>query len=379
MTIPLRKFVAPEFVYGTDASHLAGQFASTIGASRLFVVTDNVVRHQPWFPEILSALTLEGMQYELFDRITVNPKDHECAEGAEYYLNSGCNLILAIGGGSVIDSAKGIGILATNPGPISLYEGVDEIVHAIPPLLCIPTTAGSAADISQFSIITNTQENYKMAIVSKMLVPDLSLVDPALTLTADRMLTIDTGLDVLAHAIESYVSNAASPFTRLHAVESIRLTLWALPDLARHLGDLALRDAMMQASLQAGLSFSNASLGLIHAIAHGLGGRFGLIHGELNGMLLPAVVGYNYPAAAPEFDDITRLFEEMPGYAAGTLEQYLIQFIESIRPNRFLTELGVAPDDFAKLIPWILNDPCVVTNPAAVTAEGVMAIYERIR
>lgn len=377
MSIPLRKFVAPEFIYGTDAGLLAGRFASNVGASRVFIVTDPTVRIQSWFPGLLEPVAEEGLQMEIFDAITENPKDCECDRGAEQYLTSGCDLILAIGGGSVIDCAKGIGILTSNPGPIDLYEGVDEIAHAIPPLICIPTTAGSAADISQFTIITNTQEAYKMAIVSKMLVPDLALVDPALTLSANFTLTVDTGLDVLAHAIESYVSNAASPLSRLHAAESIRLVLRSLPALAQDLQSLPLRDAIMQASLLAGLSFSNASLGLIHAMAHGLGGRFNLIHGELNGILLPAVVGYNYSSAPAEYDAIAKLFETILGYPQDTLEHHLEQFIGSIRSNRGLREQGVHREAFMALIPRILNDPCVVTNPAPVTAEGVMGIYER--
>ncbi len=377
MPIPLRKFIAPEFVYGSEASRLAGQFAINVGASRIFLVTDKTIRNLKWFGRIVDQLDDDGLEIEIFDNVTVNPKDYECADGAKHYIDSGCNLILAIGGGSVLDCAKGIGILTSNPGPISIYEGVDEITEAIPPLICVPTTAGSAADISQFAIITNTEEAYKMAIVSKMLVPDLALVDPAITLTADFDITVDTGLDVLAHAIESYVSNAASPFTRLHAAESIRLVLTALPALSKDLGNLTLRDALMQASLQAGLSFSNASLGLVHAAAHALGGRFDLVHGELNGILLPAVVGYNYDSARADYNAIAALFEDTLGYSGCSLEEYLRSFIRTIRPNRTLAEQGVTADGFSALIPWILNDPCVVTNPATVTAEGVMTLYER--
>lgn len=377
MTIPLRKFIAPEFVYGSNASRLAGQFALNVGATRIFLVTDNTIRKLPWFSAITDCLKGDGLEIVIFDSITVNPKDYECADGARHYLDSGCNLILAIGGGSVLDCAKGIGILTSNPEPLSMYEGVDEIAEAIPPLICIPTTAGSAADISQFAIITNTQEAYKMAIVSKMLVPDLALVDPSVTLTAGFDITVDTGLDVLAHAIESYASNAASPFTRLHATESIRLVLTALPALSKDLSNLALRDALMQASLQAGLSFSNASLGLVHAAAHALGGRFNLVHGELNGILLPAVVGYNYSSARNDYDSIAHIFETVLGYSENSLEAYLRLFIQSIRLNRTLAEQRVTPEGFSALIPRILNDPCVVTNPATVTAEGVMDLYER--
>lgn len=378
MPIPLRKFVAPEFVYGTDARRLAGRFAVNLGASRIFLVTDPTVRQCPWFDDILESLAADELLCDLFDRVTVNPKDTECAEGARRYGEAGCDLILAVGGGSVIDCAKGIGILTTNPGPVSLYEGVDEIHASTPPLICIPTTAGSAADISQFAIITNTAEAYKMAIVSKMLVPDLSLTDPWVTLTLDRENTLDAGLDVLAHAIESYASNAASAFTRLHALESVRLVLRSLPSLAGNLQDLSLRDAMMQASLQAGLSFSNASLGLIHAVAHALGGRFNLIHGELNGMLLSAVTAFNYAGAPREYDALARIFETELGWEPDTLPRHLDRFIRSVRSNRSLRDSGVSREAFQGLIPWILNDPCVVTNPVTVTAEDVMALYERL-
>ena len=278
-----------------------------------------------------------------------------------------------------MDCAKAIGILVSNGGKISDYEGIDEVAKAIPPLICIPTTAGSAADISQFAIITNSKERYKMALVSKTLVPDLSLIDPTLTLTVDYITTIDTGLDVLAHAIESYVSNASSGITRLHAKEAIEQVLIALPNLSRDLLNLELRDRLMQASLQAGLSFSNASLGLVHSIAHALGGRFDLAHGELNGILLPAVCAFNEPFASEAYKEIALLFEKHCGYKNATIESYLIQFIEGIRPNRGLEEQGVSRDGYIALVPKILKDPCNATNPRNVTEESVKNIYERIR
>lgn len=365
-------------MYGSGATLMAGRFARNIGVMRLFVVTMTDLTSYDWFKDIITSLDDQGLGYDIYDDVSVNPKDHECQRGAERYLKSGCDLILAIGGGSVLDCAKGIGILATNPGPISRYEGVDEIPNALPPLVCIPTTAGSAADISQFTIITNTDEKYKMAIVSKILVPDMALIDPATTLTADFDLTVETGLDVLAHGIESFASNAASPFTKLHAKDSIRLVLESLPALAGNLDNLEYRDLMMQASLQAGLSFSNASLGLVHAIAHILGGRYGLVHGELNGILLPSVVAHNLDGAPDEYEEIRLLFEEVLGYTAGTLETYIRSFIASIRPSRDMKDFGISKNDFKALIPWILNDPCVVTNPFDVTEESVLMLYENI-
>lgn len=376
--IPLSKFVSPEFIYGSGATLLAGRFAQNVGVTNIQIVTMGTLMAYDWFQAIVNALDESEVQYTIFDGVSENPKDYECALGAEHYMKNKCELILAIGGGSVLDCAKGIGILASNPGPIGLYEGVDEIPNALPPLICIPTTAGSAADISQFAIITDTQEYYKMAIVSKILVPDLALIDPALTLTVNFDLTIDTGLDVLAHGIESYVSNAASPFSKIHAIKAIQLVLQSLPSLSRNLDHLELRDRMMQASLQAGLSFSNASLGLVHALAHILGGRYNLIHGELNGILLPSVIKHNLEGAPERYEDIRLLFESELGYQGGSLEQYVRKFITTIRPSRSMINLGVSFDEFRKLIPWILNDPCIVTNPVDVTEESVLSLYEII-
>lgn len=379
MQIPLRKFIAPEFIYGTDAALLAAQYAQNIDAAHVLVVTDSKVATQNWFSRITHQLSIFSIGYTTFDSVTENPKDYECVMGAKAYQDNHCDLILAIGGGSVMDCAKAIGILVSNGGLISDYEGIDEITAAIPPLICVPTTAGSAADISQFAIITNTKDHYKMALVSKTLVPDLALIDPALTLTVDFDTTIDTGLDVLAHAIESFVSNASSPATRLHATDAIRRVLRSLPALSQNLNNLKLRDSLMQASLQAGLSFSNASLGLIHAVAHALGGRFNLIHGELNGILLPAVCAFNAYEAVDAFRDINMIFEQECHYSGGTTEMYLKDFINSIRPNRGIESQGVSSEAFEKLIPTILSDPCVVTNPREVTPESVMALYESIR
>lgn len=379
MQIPLRKFIGPEFIYGTDAALLAAQYAQNIAVQNVLVVTDGNIASKSWFPEITQQLSLSSIAYTLFTRVTENPKDYECVLGARAYQDNHCHLILAIGGGSVIDCAKAIGILVSNGGEISDYEGIDEIGSAIPPLICVPTTAGSAADISQFAIITNTKDHYKMALVSKTLVPDLALIDPALTLTVDFDTTVDTGLDVLAHAIESFISNASSPSTRLHATDAIRRVLRSLPALSKNLNSLPLRDDLMHASLQAGLSFSNASLGLIHAIAHALGGRFNLIHGELNGILLPAVCSFNASAAAEDFRVIQGLFEEECRYSGGTTALYLQKFIHAIRPNRGIESQGVSLESFIELIPTILNDPCVVTNPREVTPESVMALYESIR
>jgi alcohol dehydrogenase class IV len=366
----LRKFVAPEFIFGNDARLLINQYAYNLGGEKLLLVTDHDLQEYNWFKEIIECIDLE---YVVYDKITVNPKDMECQSGAELYLEEDCNAIVAIGGGSVIDCAKGIGIIVSNGGNIRDYEGIDQIPMPMPPLLCIPTTSGSSADVSQFAIITQTDEDYKMVIASKMIVPDISLIDPVVTLTKSFDLTVDTGLDALVHAIEAYVSNASSTITDLHAKDAIQLISDYLPKLAVELDNLEYRGMVMQACLSAGLAFSNASLGLVHAMAHSLGGRYDLIHGELNGKLLEHVVRFNYDSEKSKYDKVAELIsgEKIDTHPADVIHE----FVENIRINTLVNQETTLLADIAD---YVLDDPCLVTNPKEVAKKDVIAIYEKI-
>lgn len=179
----MRKFVAPEFIFGIGARHRAAFYAQNMQARRAFVVTDPGIAAAGWLDELTENLHESGVETVVFAAVTPNPKDHEVMAGAQRYRDEGCDVIVAIGGGSVIDCAKGIGIVSANGGHILDYEGVDRIPRPGPPLICIPTTAGTAADISQFAIINNTDRHYKIAIISKSVVPDVALVDPETTTT----------------------------------------------------------------------------------------------------------------------------------------------------------------------------------------------------
>lgn len=221
--LELRKFVIPEIIIGVDARLLIDRYISHFNAKKPMLVTDKDIQHFEWFHETIALIRPHVENLFFFDDTTPNPKDVEAMLGASLFLSLGCDLIIAIGGGSVIDCAKCISIVASNGGNVLDYEGVDEVLMPGPPLICIPTTAGSSADVSQFAIIKDTSAHIKRAIISKKVVPDLALIDPVPLMSMDPYLTACTAMDALTHAIEAYVSSTHSALTDVHALESIRL------------------------------------------------------------------------------------------------------------------------------------------------------------
>jgi len=277
--LELRKFLAPESVFGAGAAELAGRYALNLGARRVLLVTDPGILNQPWFPGIQQSILQAGLEMELFSDVHANPRDFEVMRGAELYREKDCDAIVTVGGGSPMDCAKAIGIVCTNGRHVLEFEGVDNVEHPGPPLVCVPSTAGSSADVSQFAIITDTTRKVKIAIVSKAMVPDVALIDPLLTLSMPPDLTAHTGVDALTHAIEAYVSNAHGPTTDLFALDAIRRIASCLPLAITRPEDAEARAGMMLGSMYAGLAFSNAILGSVHAMAHSLGGLLDLPHG----------------------------------------------------------------------------------------------------
>jgi alcohol dehydrogenase class IV len=381
MPFELRKFVAPEFLFGVGALDLAGQYARHLGARNVLIVTDAGVAAAGWPDRVMHSLDHAGLRWSTYDRVSPNPRQEEVAEGAEFCRSAGCDALLAVGGGSPIDCAKGIGVVASSGRPIAEFEGVDKIPESMPPLLCIPTTAGTGADVSQFAIIVNREERRKMAIVSKAVVPDLALVDPLCTTTMDAYLTACTAVDALTHAIEAFVSTGASPITDLHAEEAIRLVRRYILAVLLHPADLEERGGMALASLQAGLAFSNASLGAVHAMAHALGGLLDLPHGECNALLLEHVVDFNFPAAPERYRRVAaNLGVSVDKLSDGEVQRALRERLCGLRKQAgiegSLSGRGVSRDDIPGLTRNAIRDICMVTNPRVACQRDIEVIYE---
>lgn len=376
----LVKFHAPEVVFGTGSLSEAGFAAARLGARRPLVVTDPGIIAAGWVDELLGHLREAGLRPVVWSQVTPNPRDHEIRAAFAHYLEWECDVIIGIGGGSCADAAKGVAVLSGNGGDILDYRGVDRMTQPIPPLLIIPSTSGTGADVSQFCIVTDTARSVKVTIMGRALVPDISITDPRLLVTMPDLLNAATGLDALTHGIEAFVSLAHNPLADTHALNAVGLVCGHLRSTITEPLETEHRRKMAQASLQAGLAFSNAILGATHAMSHQVGGLLDAPHGVVNGVLLPHVIRYNARATPDRFVALAAAagldVAGMPGEeAAELLADHVRQLADDVGVPRGLRELGVTEADVPRLADTTLDDACLTTNPRAATLHDVEKLF----
>lgn len=378
----LRKFVSPEIIFGNGARKLVGRYAQQYEASKALIVTDEKVIEAGWLQDTLEGLDEVNIPYKVFSHVTPNPRATEVMEGAEIYNKEGCDIIVSVGGGSPMDCAKGIGIVSSNNNiNILNFEGVDKIQAPVPPLIFIPTTAGTSADVSQFCIISDRNEHVKLAIVSKAIVPDVALIDPVTTTTMDSYLTACTGIDALVHAIEAFVSVGNGSLTDMYALEGIKLVWHNLPELLKDIQNIELREKMMLGSMKAGLAFSNASLGAVHAMAHSLGGFLDLPHGECNAMLLDHVINFNFDSVPERYKIIAETIGlNTRGLNNTELKNRILKTILNFKLNagikNQLRQKGVTSSEVSELSKKAIKDACMLTNPRKATKRDLEVVFE---
>ncbi len=377
----ITKFSIPEIIFGRGALKYAALCAKRLGAEKPMVVSDPGLREAGWVSQLLDVLAAEGMDWCYFEDVVSNPRDTQVAHGALFYAQHQADVIIALGGGSPMDAAKGIAVVVGNGGSIHDYEGANRIHRPLPPMVFLPSTAGSGSDISQFAIITDTRRRLKMTIVSRTLVPNISIIDPNVLTTKPRHLVLAAAVDALAHAIESYVSIIASPFTELQSLKAIEMISTHLP-LAAQEPSLDVLEALSIASTAAGMAFSNASLGADHALAHSLGGMFDVLHGEVHSVLLPAVMRYNLEAALPKMAQIgniltgKRLRHDRKAAQAGI--ESLENLFASLGMKHRLRDLVSDPSHLPQLCRMAAQDACLLTNPRPATWMDLLKICEEV-
>jgi 1,3-propanediol dehydrogenase len=376
----LLKFEVPEIIHGMGALSKIGLCAKRLGGERVLLVTDPGIIDAGWVDESIKYFEKADLKYVIYDNVVTNPRDFQVEEGVQLYLKKQCDVIVAVGGGSPIDTAKGIAILASNHGRIHDYEGCNLITQPIPPMVCAPTTAGTGADVSQFAVITDTQKRTKITILSRAIMPDISLIDTRLLLTKSEELIASTGMDSLTHAIEAYVSSLSWSLTDPHAIHAIELVAEHLL-VATKTKDTKALEGMSLACLEAGMAFSNASLGAVHALTHPLGGLYDLHHGLINSLLLPVVVRQNMEHEQHKFAKIARAMGvETRGMtiqeAASYVPEKIKELIEELGLPTRLSQLGVNPEDIPLMARMAQEDLCMLTNPYCYSLEEIEILYK---
>ena len=348
-----REFIVPgQIISGSGALNMAEEVLKGLGKKAL-IVTDKVMIQLGNCAKVEAALKNQGVEYAIYSEIVGEPTDTMIENGLKLYKEEGCDFLVALGGGSPIDSMKAIGSLVINGGCISDYMG-KVIDVEMPPMVAIPTTAGTGSEATQFTIITDTKKNIKMLLKGKVLMPSLAIIDPQFTMTAPPKITAATGLDALCHAVEAYTSRKAQTLSDTFAMSAVKRIFKYLPAAFKDGSNEEARVQMSVAALEAGIAFNNASVTIIHGMSRPIGALFHVAHGLSNAMLLKECLTFALEGAYDRFADLGRAV----GVAVDTdsdkeaSEKFLaaVEAITKELETPTLGEFGIDKDEFFKVI-----------------------------
>lgn len=380
-----REFIVPgQIISGSGALNMAETVLKGLGKKAL-IVTDKVMIQLGNCAKVESALKNQGVAYAIYSEIVGEPTDTMIENGLKLYKEEGCDFLVALGGGSPIDSMKAIGSLVINGGNISDYMG-KVIDVEVPPMVAIPTTAGTGSEATQFTIITDTKKNIKMLLKGKVLMPSLAIIDPQFTMTAPPKITAATGLDALCHAVEAYTSRKAQTLSDTFAMSAVKRIFKYLPAAFKDGSNEEARVQMSVAALEAGIAFNNASVTIIHGMSRPIGALFHVAHGLSNAMLLKECLTFALEGAYDRFAELGRAV----GVAADTdsdkeaSEKFLaaVDAITKELETPTLAEFGIDKDEFFKVIDKMAFDAMDSGSPQNtmrdVTEDDVKQIYKNL-
>ncbi|EAY5298270.1 L-threonine dehydrogenase [Salmonella enterica] len=373
-------FIPSVNVIGADSLKDAMNTMAEYSFRRTLIVTDAMLAKLGMAGNIQKALQERDIFSVIYDGTQPNPTTSNVAAGLKLLKENGCDSVISLGGGSPHDCAKGIALVAANGGDIRDYEGVDRSAKPQLPMIAINTTAGTASEMTRFCIITDEERHIKMAIVDKHVTPLLSVNDSSLMVGMPKSLTAATGMDALTHAIEAYVSVAATPITDACALKAVTMIAENLIVAVEEGSNAQAREAMAYAQFLAGMAFNNASLGYVHAMAHQLGGFYNLPHGVCNAVLLPHVQVFNSQVAAARLRDCAAAMGvDVSGMSEAEGAQACVvairQLSQKVNIPAGLRELNVKEEDIPVLATNALKDACGLTNPIQATHDEIVEIY----
>jgi alcohol dehydrogenase class IV len=378
-------FYMPQMsLLGPDAIKELGAELNARSLKKALIVTDKVLVDIKLVENLTRELDTHQIDFVVFDDVKSNPTEANIEAGLALLKEQDCDFVISFGGGSPHDCAKGIALVATNGGQIRDYsKGVHLSVKPQLPLVTVNTTAGTAAEMTVFAIVTNEEGETKYPVVDKNMLPIIAVNDTKLMVAMPKLLTAATGMDALTHAVEAYVSSIASPITDAAAIKAIELIAENLEEAVNDGEGLEARDAMQHAEYLAGMAFSNASLGYVHAMAHQLGGVYDLVHGLSNAILLPDVSRFNAVTKADRFVDVAKAMGvDTTGMSDAEAAEVGIVAIEklssAVGTAQKLSDLGVKEERLEFMAINALNDPCSLTIPRKATTEEIIEIFKKV-
>lgn len=370
--------------FGPGAREVLPQEIQRLGLHKAFVCTDKDLIKFGVAQKVLDVLDKASVPYEVFSEIKQNPTVGNVKAGVKAFAASGADFILAIGGGSSIDTSKAVGIITNNPefADVVSLEGVAPTQKKSVPIIALPTTAGTAAEVTINYVITDEQNQKKMVCVDPNDIPAIAIVDAELMYTLPRSLTAATGLDALTHAIEGLITKGAWEMSDMFEIKAIEMIARHLETAVNEPTNAEARNGMAVAQYIAGMAFSNVGLGAVHGMAHPLGAIFDIPHGVANALLLPTVMEYNAPAAPDKYVIIAKA---MGAYRDGmTTEEASAAAVDAVRSlairvgiPQHLSELGIHEDDLPRLAAAAAADVCTPGNPRDVTEADLLKLYQK--
>lgn len=360
-----------------------GATVNDLGFKKAFVVTDNFLMSNGVANKVLNVLEGAGIAYEVYSEVVPNPTCKNVHDGLERLKGTDCDFLVSIGGGSPQDTAKAIGILATNGGHIKEYEGVNLSKNKSLPIVAVNTTAGTSSEVTINYVVTDEERHVKMVMVDKNSLATVTVNDPELMVEKPASLTAATGMDALTHAIETIVTPGAYPVSDATALAAVKIIFDYLPRTVENGHDIEAREQMVYAVFLGGIAFSNAGLGNVHAMAHQLGGIYNLPHGVCNAMLLPYVEEENAKYVPEKFVSIANVLGyDVEGKSAQECAAFVVDSMKELAKKvgipATLGELGVNDVDFDLLAENAMKDICAPGNPVEFTKEQIIELYKKI-
>ncbi len=370
--------------FGAGAVQNVPKWLEAKGTTRkTLLVTDPGIPKLPLFKAVTDVLDSAGLSYELYDQISPDPLDDDVHEGAEVYKRGGCDAVVALGGGSAMDGAKGIALMATHSGSVLDYDdadgGYDKIDDTIPPIIAVPTTAGTGSEVGRSFVVIDTQRNVKIVVFSPFLMPAVAVLDPELQAGMPQWLTAATGMDALTHCAEALLSKGFHPMADSIALGGIRLIAKSLKTAYDNGGDLVARGDMALAAAMGATAFQKG-LGVIHSLAHPCSTVCKVHHGLANGVLIEHGMRFNRDVSGESLSRMARAIGLATGASedeqADTAVAWVSELRDSLGISGRLGDVGVTADALPEMERQAFADGCHQCNPKPVSPEDIHRLYQ---